>query len=154
MISAILFDLYETLVTEQAASPTRASSLGERLGLDAAHFRKAWRAQRARVIRGQVSFTDSLLEIGAMLGRTLDTSVVRGLSAERRLEKAAVFQTIGSDAIGLRQLRDQWMQARGRQQLLRRGRRGLAPVLRSRVLWRIGILIRGWGRQAGARNLS
>jgi HAD superfamily hydrolase (TIGR01509 family) len=107
MISAVLFDLYETLVTERATSPTRASSLGERLGIDAAVFRKAWKPQRARVIRGQVSFVDALLEIGAILGRTLDTSVVRGLSEERRIEKAAVFQTIGSDAMRvLRQLTD------------------------------------------------
>jgi HAD superfamily hydrolase (TIGR01509 family) len=41
-----------------------------------------------------------------MFGRTLDSSVVRGLSEERRIEKAAVFQTIGTDAMEiLRQLR-------------------------------------------------
>jgi putative hydrolase of the HAD superfamily len=100
MIAAVLFDLYETLVTERETSPTRASSLGERLGLDAAAFRKAWKLQRAKVVRGHVSFVDELLEIGAMLGRTLDVSLVQGISEQRRREKAAVFQTIGSEVLG------------------------------------------------------
>ena len=107
MVSAILFDLYETLVTEREANPTRASSLGERLGLNGTDFHKAWRPQRARVVRGQVSFADALLEIGMMLGRTLDISLVRELSEERRLEKAALLQNIGSEALkSLRQLHD------------------------------------------------
>jgi putative hydrolase of the HAD superfamily len=107
MTSGVLFDLYETVVTERATNPTRAGSLGVRLGLDVTAFRKAWIPQRARVIRGQITFADALIEIAAMLGRTVDTSVVCRLSAERRLEKAAVFQTMESDAIKvLRQLHE------------------------------------------------
>lgn len=107
MITGILFDLYETLVTERHATPARASSLGERLGLDAVAFRKAWKPQRARIIRGHVSFVDALLEIGAALGRRLDAELVRALSDERRVEKAALFQRLDPVAIGvLRQLRN------------------------------------------------
>jgi putative hydrolase of the HAD superfamily len=107
MIAAVLFDLYETLVTERHAPPVRASSLGERLGLDAEAFRKAWKPHRGRVIRGQVSFADALLEIGAMLGRRLDAALVRRLSDERRVEKAALFQRCDPVAIGvLHRLRD------------------------------------------------
>ena len=104
---AVLFDLYETLVTERHATPARASALGERLGLDVVAFRKAWKPQRIRVIHGQVSFADAVLEIGAMLGRRLDAELVRGLSDERRLEKAALLQRFDPDALGvLRRLRD------------------------------------------------
>ena len=92
MIAGILFDLYETLVTERHATPARASSLGDRLGLDAAAFRKAWKPQRGRIIRGQVSFVDALLEIGTALGHRPDAELVRALSDERRVEKAALFQ--------------------------------------------------------------
>ena len=109
MIAAVLFDLYETLVTERNTTPARASSLGERLGLDSLAFRKAWKPQRVRIIRGEISFANALLEIGAMLGRRLDADVVRSLSDERRLEKAEVFQqfdplltsNIGADAPSL-----------------------------------------------------
>jgi len=34
MISAVLFDLYETLITESVIRPTRASSLAPTLGLE------------------------------------------------------------------------------------------------------------------------
>ncbi|MEX2016619.1 MAG: HAD-IA family hydrolase, partial [Candidatus Hydrogenedentales bacterium] len=99
MIAAVLFDLYETLVTERHATPVRASSLGERLGLDAAAFRRAWKPQRSRVIRGQVSFADALLEIGAKLGRRLDVELVHGIASDRRLEKAALFQRVEPVAV-------------------------------------------------------
>jgi putative hydrolase of the HAD superfamily len=103
---AVLFDLYETLVTEQGSAPARASSLGPRLGLDAKAFRAAWRCQRAQVVRGEISFANALLEIGTMLGQRVDPRLAQALSNERRLEKAALFGRIGTDALStLRQLR-------------------------------------------------
>ncbi len=107
MIEAVLFDLYETLVTERGIVPVRASSLGERLGLDGTAFRLAWRAQRARVLRGQLSFAAALHEVATSLGRPADAAVVRSLSHERRVEKAALFDRFDPEALGvLRQLKD------------------------------------------------
>lgn len=107
MIRAVLFDLYETLVTERHAMPTRASSLGQRFGLDGTDFRKAWKLQRLRVIRGEVSFADALRQVGATLGRTLDYTLVHSLCEERCLEKAAVFERFDPEALAmLRQLRN------------------------------------------------
>jgi putative hydrolase of the HAD superfamily len=107
MTAAVLFDLYETLVTERDTAPVRASSLGPRLGLDATAFRKAWKPQRARVIRGDVSFTDALLHVGTLLGRELEPALVQRLSDERRLEKVAVFERVDPDALAvLHQLRE------------------------------------------------
>ena len=60
MIKAVLLDLFETLVTERHLAPVRASSLGERLGLESTAFRARWRSQRPRVLRGQLSFADAL----------------------------------------------------------------------------------------------
>jgi len=107
MVAALLFDLFETLITERHATPTRASALGERLALDKVAFRTAWKRQRARVVCGKLSFADALLEIGELLGRRLDSQLVCRLSDERRLEKAALFQRFDPIALGvLRQLRD------------------------------------------------
>jgi hypothetical protein len=39
MVKAVLFDLFETLVTESGTQPTRASRLGGALGLEDAAFR-------------------------------------------------------------------------------------------------------------------
>jgi putative hydrolase of the HAD superfamily len=107
MIAAILFDLYETLVTERDAMPVRASSLGERLGLDDAAFRRLWKRERPRVIRGQVSLADALGEVVVQLGKAIDPAVVRGLCDERRREKSGLFERFEPEALAvLRQLHD------------------------------------------------
>ena len=107
MIKAVLFDLFETLVTERHLTPVRASSLGERLGLDSTAFRARWRSQRPRVLRGQLSLADALIEIGVALGRRLDPAVVRSVCEQRRREKSLLFDRIDPDTLGgLGQLRE------------------------------------------------
>jgi len=56
-------------------------------------FVKPWRLQRAKVIRGQVSFADALLEIGTMLGRTLDASLAQELNSDRTMQ--TVYEAVG-----------------------------------------------------------
>ena len=51
MIAALLFDLYETLVSESGLHPARASSLAAALGLDA--FRAEWRKCGGRASSGE-----------------------------------------------------------------------------------------------------
>ena len=80
MITGFLFDLYETLVTERAAFPVRAGALGPRFGLDQDAYRKAWKPQRRRIIRGEIAFAEALLEVGAALGRRLDSGLVHRLN--------------------------------------------------------------------------
>lgn len=63
MIKAVLFDLFETLITESPVQPTPASSLGETLGLQQEAFRVEWKARRPRVVLGQLSFAAALTEI-------------------------------------------------------------------------------------------
>jgi FMN phosphatase YigB (HAD superfamily) len=107
MTAAILFDLYETLVTEREGTPARASGLGERLGIDAVAFRNAWKRQRHRIVRGEVTFADGLLAAGFMCGRTLNDDLVQRLSRERRSEKALLFQHFDPVGFGvLRELRN------------------------------------------------
>lgn len=104
---AILFDLYETLVTEANTVPVRASSLGARLGLDGPAFRAAWKETRGRIVRGELSFAGALRDIGATLGVTVDPAVAEALSRERQSEKAALFRNISADALAtLQHLRD------------------------------------------------
>jgi hypothetical protein len=71
MIRAVLFDLYETLVTERGSTSIRAASLGELLGFDRVVFRELWKRQRPRVIRGELSFGAALMELAAERDRTV-----------------------------------------------------------------------------------
>jgi FMN phosphatase YigB (HAD superfamily) len=98
-IRAVLFDLYETLVTERDTPPTRASSLGTRFGLDATQFRKAWKPHRPKVVRGERSFADALLQVGSTLGHQLDVTAVQSACEERRLETVAVFERFDPEAV-------------------------------------------------------
>ena len=91
MINAILFDLFETLVTESHSAPTRASSLGPALGLEPAAFKAEWRARRPLVTLGKLSFRDALIEISTVLTGTANREAVR-LACEQRLrEKLIAF---------------------------------------------------------------
>lgn len=108
MIKAVLFDLFETLVTEQGTMPSRASSLGAVLGIDGAAFRTAWKRQRPRVLRGHLSFADALVEIGVRLGTAVDPAVVQSVCELRVREKRVCFQQIPLELIAVvRRLHEQ-----------------------------------------------
>jgi putative hydrolase of the HAD superfamily len=101
MIQAVLFDLFETLVTESGVRPARASSLGERLGIEPEAFRRQWRIRRPRVILGQLSFADALSDICEALAGRVDAPAVQEIREQRIREKAAVFHRIRDDVAAL-----------------------------------------------------
>jgi hypothetical protein len=57
MIAAVLFDLYETLITESAIRPARASSSAAILGLEENAYRTEWKKRRLRIAPGEISFS-------------------------------------------------------------------------------------------------
>jgi putative hydrolase of the HAD superfamily len=92
MIRAVLFDLFETLVTEAHASPERAGTLGPRLGLDAAAFRREWIPLRREVTLGRRAFSDVIRDIGASLGSLPSASIVDRIREDRVHAKATVIR--------------------------------------------------------------
>ena len=101
MIKAILFDLFETLVTESEVQPTRASSLGEKLGVEPQAFRSHWRIRRPRVILGQLSLAEALADICNSLAGRADTTAIQRICEQRIGEKTAVFDRIRDDVAAL-----------------------------------------------------
>lgn len=101
MIEAVLFDLFETLITESPAQPTRASSLGDPLGLEQEAFRVEWKVRRPRVILGQLSFSEALTEISRTLTGTVDATTVRQICEQRIREKAAAYSRIDEEVVAL-----------------------------------------------------
>ena len=73
MIKAVLFDLFETLITESHYAPTRASSLAPALGLERQAYRPAWKARRPRIVVGELSFADALTQISQHAGLARST---------------------------------------------------------------------------------
>lgn len=87
MINAVLFDLYETLITEAPVAPTRASSLAAALGLERDAYRAAWKARRPRIVVGKLSFADALADISQALTGTIDAAAIERICHQRTQEK-------------------------------------------------------------------
>lgn len=94
MIKAILFDLFETLITESPIQPTRASSLAGALGIEQKAYRVEWKARRPRIVVGELSFADALTEICQTLGGTVDATAIQRICEQRIQEKEAAYAGI------------------------------------------------------------
>lgn len=101
MITAVLFDLFETLITESPVQPTRASWLGPALGLEPEAFRVEWKARRPRVVLGEMSFREALTEISRVLNGTVDASAVERVCKQRIREKSAAYAQNDEEAVAL-----------------------------------------------------
>jgi FMN phosphatase YigB (HAD superfamily) len=97
MIRAVLFDLFETLVTEYPGPPTRASSLGPVLGLEREAYRVLWKARRPRIVVGTLSFRDALTEISTALTGSADAAAIQRICEQRVGEKVVVFRQVDAD---------------------------------------------------------
>jgi HAD superfamily hydrolase (TIGR01509 family) len=94
VIKAVLFDLFETLITESDVAPTRAGSLAPALGLERQAYRPEWKARRPRIVVGELSFADALTEISQKLAGTVDGAAVQRICQQRMREKAQAYARI------------------------------------------------------------
>ncbi|MBC8107204.1 MAG: HAD-IA family hydrolase [Anaerolineae bacterium] len=101
MIKAVIFDLYETLVTQSGTVVPRAGALGESLGLDATAYRREWKQLRPLVLCGQWTFEQALIEVGTRLGVTIPDERVRRACDARIRANTAVFQEIDPEIVAL-----------------------------------------------------
>ncbi|WP_158301747.1 HAD family hydrolase [Paenibacillus mesophilus] len=103
---AVLFDLFETLISEYAGGVRKASRSNkgnaERLGLSHDVYRREWGAAHEKRMTGQ--FADYFAVMRHLLkGQQVkvDDRVVKELYEERVLEKKAAFQGIDPEVIEL-----------------------------------------------------
>jgi HAD superfamily hydrolase (TIGR01509 family) len=101
MFKAVVFDLYETLVTQTGTAVPRAAALGESLGLDPTAYRREWKQLRPLVLRGQLTFQQALVEAGTRLGAAIPADVVQHACDDRVRANAEVFQKIDPQLVEL-----------------------------------------------------
>jgi FMN phosphatase YigB (HAD superfamily) len=94
MVRAVLFDLFETLITESRTQPEGVSSLGPELGCERVAFRKEWKALRPTVMVGRLSFRQALSEIATRLGGRAEDATLQRICDERIRVKAKPFEQI------------------------------------------------------------
>jgi putative hydrolase of the HAD superfamily len=97
---AILFDLYETLVSEFDPSRTSQPSMATRLGVDATAFTALWRQLRARRMTGDIEdFPSAVRAICHRLGHTPNDAMLTQLHQERQTAKARPFTHLAADVV-------------------------------------------------------
>lgn len=101
MIEAVLFDLFETLITESGLAPTRASSLAAALGVDETRYRAEWKARRPLVVLGQMSFAAALTEICEIVTGRADALAIERIREQRVREKAKAYGRIDNEVTAL-----------------------------------------------------
>lgn len=98
---AVIFDLYETLITEfdphWRAGPTTA----ERLGIPEGTFERIWQARRLERMTSPLEFPDVLAAACRAAGITADPEVIEALARERRAGKARAVTTADPGVIDL-----------------------------------------------------
>lgn len=94
MLRAVLFDLFETLITESRTRPSGVSSLASELGCEREAFRSQWKALRPAVMIGQVSFRHALSDITTKLGGHAADVTLERLRKERVRAKAEPFEQV------------------------------------------------------------
>ena len=94
MVKAVLFDLFETLVTESRTRPPGVSSLAPSLGCERDAFRREWKARRPVVILGRLSFRQAIADITSTLGCPADESTLQQLCERRLRVKAEPFEQV------------------------------------------------------------
>lgn len=100
MVQAVVFDLFETLVSERwsgpAVGPPRwgGPSLPSTLGVPEDLFRPEWRRLRDRRMTSRLSYRESLREICDGLGVSLLDEVLDGLDEERGRAKDRALRLV------------------------------------------------------------
>jgi putative hydrolase of the HAD superfamily len=101
MLQAILFDLFETLITESQTRPGGMSALAPQLGCERELFRREWKALRPAAITGRVTLRQALSHIGTKAGSEVDDIAVQRLCNERIRRKAEPFERVEHEIVML-----------------------------------------------------
>jgi HAD superfamily hydrolase (TIGR01509 family) len=94
MVHAILFDLFETLITESRHPPSGVSSLAPEFGCAREAFRAQWKTRRPAVSAGRLSFRQALSDVVIALGGHADEAMLQRICDDRVRAKARPFAQI------------------------------------------------------------
>jgi putative hydrolase of the HAD superfamily len=94
LVKAVLFDLFETLITESRTQPAGVSSLAPDLGCERGAFRGQWKALRPAVMTGRVSFRQALSDITTRLGSHAEDAILQRMCDQRIRAKGEPFAQV------------------------------------------------------------
>lgn len=91
-MKAVLFDLFETLITEWVTDKVTTRQIAQRLGVDYGEFRERWEAlHEDRYLGKTKELGRTLADIVSAMGVAPDETEIRRIVAEREAAKAICF---------------------------------------------------------------
>src|SRR5688572_5456901 len=93
MARAILFDLFETLMTDfhSVSGPPPWSAPGARLGIGEEAFRRGWTQRKVRRMTSPFSYVDTLIEICVDCGVDPPSDEIHALNEARQAARLRAF---------------------------------------------------------------
>lgn len=98
---AVIFDLFETLITEWGHKKYTKSEMSSDLGVDEEEFNKYWDEKENDRYLGTVDFIDSLLFVCEKCGKHVENSTLSAMTEKRIKTKAACFHYVHPDVYRL-----------------------------------------------------
>jgi len=99
MTKAIIFDLFETLVTEWGHEKYTKRQMSADLGIPLELFSEHWEALHERQYRGGIEFADSLRYICGQYSMPVSEEIVQYMERHRKETKAACFSHLHPDIL-------------------------------------------------------
>lgn len=94
---AVIFDLFETLITEWGHKKYTKSEMSADLGIEREKFDFFWDEKEEARYLGDISFEDSILYVCKKCGKTVDNSVLSAIVDKRVETKSVCFEYVNPD---------------------------------------------------------
>lgn len=94
---AVIFDLFETLITEWGHKKYTKSEMCADLGIEREKFDFFWDEKEEARYLGDISFKDSILYVCKKCGKTVDNSVLSAIVDKRVETKSVCFEYVNPD---------------------------------------------------------
>lgn len=99
MIKAVIFDLYETLITEWVSRKYLSSQCARDLGIDPALFRELWNSHHHAMDTGRLTYRQVLTEILIAAEKTPDDALMNACEEKRITGKNDCFAAIDENVL-------------------------------------------------------
>ncbi len=99
MIKAVIFDLYETLITEWVSRKYLSSQCAGELGIDPALFREMWNSYHHAMDTGRLTYRQVLSQILTAAGKTPDDALMAACEEKRITGKNDCFAAIDENVL-------------------------------------------------------
>ena len=99
MPKAVIFDLFETLITEWGHEKYTKRNLAEDLGVPQKQFRELWDSLHEKQYRGGITFEESARYVCSQCGTYVDTKTLAYVAARRKTTKAKCFDFLHPEIV-------------------------------------------------------